>query len=96
MEGIVERVSVEDMAMTSLTITLSDDLAKIAEEQGLLTTAALEAYVLEKVRTNGKPTNYPSGFDVRLQGAAAPELMGSVKYHGDIVGPFFEEWGETP
>ena len=78
--------------MTNLTITLSDDLAKIAEEQGLLTTAALEAYVLEKARKNAESVAYPPGFDVQLRGAAAPELMGSVKCHGDIVGPFFEEW----
>ena len=85
--------------MTSLTITLPDDLAKIAEEQGLLTTAALQAYVLEKAWKNGKSADYPPGFDMQLRGAAAPELMGSVKYHGDIVGPFFEEWeggGEKP
>ena len=78
--------------MTNLTITLPDDLAKIAEEQGLLTTAALEAYVLEKAQKNGKSVDDPPGFDRRLRGKAAPELMGSVKYRGNIVGPFFDEW----
>jgi prevent-host-death family protein len=31
---------------------------------------------------------------VPTEGADKPTLKGSVTYHGDIVAPFFEEWGE--
>jgi len=82
--------------MTTVTLELPEEVAKIAQERGLLSTAAIEAYVRGQVHEDAGDETYPPGFDMRLKGAAAPDLMGSVKYHGDIVGPFFEEWGEKP
>ena len=82
--------------MTSLTITLSDELAKIAEEQGLLTTDAIEAYVREKAREAGGKVVYPPGFDERLYGAAAPELVGTAHCVGDIVAPLGIKWEAAP
>jgi hypothetical protein len=35
---------------------------------------------------------YPPGFDSRLIGAVNPELLGTVKIVGDIIGPFHDEW----
>ena len=82
--------------MTTLTITLPDDLAKVAEQQGLLTTAAIEAYVREKARLDADEMEYPPGFDPRLRGKASPELMGSVQYLGDIVTPLDLKWNAMP
>ena len=38
----------------------------------------------------------PARFDPRLRGKVSPKLFGRGKVVGDIVGPFFEEWGENP
>ena len=78
--------------MTTLTITLPDDLAKIAQEKGLLSPLAIEAYVRGCILKNNENEEYPPGFDPRLHGAASPELMGTVKYHGDIVTPIDIKW----
>ena len=78
--------------MTSLTITLPDELAKVAEERGLLSPGAFEAYVRGQLQGDAENEVYPPGFDVRFKGAAAPELMGTVKYHGDIVAPLGVKW----
>jgi len=78
--------------MTTLTITLPDDLAKIAQEKGLLSPIAFETYVRGQLQKNSECAEYPPGFDTRLRGAASPELMGTVKYHGDIVAPIGIKW----
>ena len=78
--------------MTSLTITLPDDVAKIAEAQGLLTTAAIEAYVLEKVKKNEDAIEYPRGFDLRLKGAVNPAAYRRGRILGDIISPIDLEW----
>ena len=82
--------------MTTLTITLPDEVAKIAEKQGLLTAAAIEAYVREKAQLDTGETEYPPGFDPRLRGKASPDLMGSVQYLGDIVAPLDLKWNAMP
>jgi len=82
--------------MTTLTITLPDDLAKTVQEKGLLSPTAIEAYVREKITTSDESDKCPPGFDHRLRGAASPELMGTVKYHGDIVTPLDIKWKAVP
>jgi len=82
--------------MTTLTITLPDDLAKIAREKGLLSPIAMEAYVRGQILESDGNEEYPPGFDPRLLGAASPELMGTVKYHGDIVDPLDIKWKAVP
>ena len=78
--------------MTTLTITLPDDLAKIAQDNGLLSPVAIEAYVRGHILENSGNEKYQQGFDPQLRGAASPELMGTVKYHGDIVAPSGIKW----
>jgi hypothetical protein len=78
--------------MTNLTITLSDDVAKIAQANGLLTTAALEAYVLEKAMKTEEAAEYPPGFDSRLIGAVCPSAYRRGQIIGDIVSPLNEKW----
>ena len=73
--------------MTTLTITLPDDLAKIAQDKGLLSSIAIEAYLRGHIPENKEDARCLQGFDPRLRGAASPELMGTVKYHSDIVAP---------
>ena len=78
--------------MAMLTITLPDDLSKIAWEKDLFSPLAIETYVRGQLMKNSEETEYPPGFDPRLRGAASPELMGTVKYHGDIVAPINIKW----
>jgi hypothetical protein len=82
--------------MTTLKITLPDDLARIAQEKGLLSTVAIEAYLRRQISENSENGEYPPGFDIRLRGAAAPELMGTVTYYGDIVAPLDIKWEAVP
>jgi hypothetical protein len=35
---------------------------------------------------------YPPGFPERLKGKVSPKLYGKGTIHGDIIGPFYEEW----
>jgi len=78
--------------MTNLTITLPDDLAEIAKAQGLLTTAAFEAYILEKAKAIGDTAEYPPGFDPRLKGAVNPAAYRQGRILGDIVSPINVAW----
>jgi hypothetical protein len=82
--------------MTTLTITLPADLARIAQEKGLLSPVAIEAYLRGQISENNEKGKYPPGFDIRLRGAAAPELMGTVQYQGDIVAPLDIKWEAIP
>ena len=67
-------------AMTTLTITLPDEVAELAKAKGLLSTAAIEAYVRGQIRESSGDGEFPPGFDPRLRGKASPELLGSVQY----------------
>ena len=88
--------------MTSLTITVPDELAKIAEKKGLLSpVAATELFckaILREAENDAEEGDdaLPAGFDPRLRGKVSPKLFGRGKVVGDIIGPFFEEWGENP
>jgi len=78
--------------MTDLTITLSDEVARIAQAQGLLTTSALETYVLENAKVSEEAVEYPPGFDPRFIGAVNPAAYGRGKILGDIISPIDVEW----
>jgi hypothetical protein len=78
--------------MANLTITLPDDIAEIAQAQGLLTAAAFEAYILEKSGASGGDAEYPPGFDPRLRGAVNPAIYRQGRILGDIVSPVDAEW----
>jgi hypothetical protein len=78
--------------MTSLTITLPDEVAKLAEEQGLLSATAFETYILEKTRKAEDAVEYPPGFDMRLKGAVNPDAYGRGQILGDIESPIPVEW----
>ncbi len=80
--------------MTSLTITLPEDLAAQAKAKGLLSAAAIVTLLREKVGTN--ELGRPPEFDPRLEGAVDPAMLGRGRIVGDIVGPFHDEWGDKP
>jgi len=46
-----------------------------------------------EINMSGK--KYPPDFDIRLTGAASPDLYGKGEVLGDIIGPFHEEWGDV-
>ncbi len=77
--------------MTTITITLPDDLAEKAREQGLLSPAMIESYVRDRLQEAGAE----AVFDPRLEGLVNPAAFGRGKINGDIVGPFHEVWGES-
>lgn len=77
--------------MTTVTITLPEDLVERAEAKGLLSSAAIEAYVrekLEKARGNDE-------FDPCVEGLVNPAAYRKGEILGDIIGPFHEEWGDA-
>ncbi len=77
--------------MTTITITLPDDLAKKAGEQGLLSSTAIESYVRDRLQE----TDDDAAFDPRLEGLVNPAAFRKGKINGDIVGPFHEVWGDA-
>lgn len=84
--------------MTVLTISLPDDVAKLAEMNGILSQAAITALVSEAVlkvaanRGQDSGVPLPMGFDSRLKGKVSPELFGRGKVLGDIVSPLDVRW----
>ena len=52
----------------------------------------MEAYVRENIWKDNEDEEYPPGFDMRLKGAASPELRGAITCLGDIVAPLDLKW----
>lgn len=85
--------------MTTIMITLPDELAKRAKERGLLSPSAIESYVRDKLKeTEGSEPIAGRETDKELDSALAelvnPGAFRRGKILGDIVGPFHDEWGE--
>ena len=78
--------------MASLTVTLSDEMASIAEAKGLLTASALEAYVRGHISGDAGETEYPPGFDPCLKGAVNPAAFRRGQVLGDIISPIEAKW----
>jgi len=80
--------------MTELTITLPDDLAEIAQKQGLLDTPALEIYIRQNAiaKVSIDDLEYPPDFPPFLKGKVHPGAFRKAKIIGDIVSPIDVEW----
>jgi len=78
--------------MTNLTITLPDDLAEIAQAQGLLSTKALEAYIRGNAKISIDNSEYPPDFPPFLKGIVNPAAFRRGKILGDIISPIDVEW----
>lgn len=86
--------------MTTITIILPDELVEQAKAKGLLSSAAIESYVRDKLRevdaggqVDELPNNIP--LDPRLEGLVNPAAFRKGKITGDVIGPFHEEWEES-
>ncbi len=93
--------------MTTITITLPDDLAEEARAKGLLSSAAIESYLrarlhrLDDEEEESRPNELledkvfeSAEFDPQREGAVNPAMEGKGKALGDIVGPFQDTPGE--
>lgn len=86
--------------MTTITITLPDELVERARAKGLLSPAAIEAYVRGKLQEQGgdhpdDESGTGNAFDPTLiEGLVNPAAFRKGTILGDIVGPFCGEWGE--
>ncbi len=83
--------------MTTITITLPDDLAQQAKEKGLLSSTALTHIIGEAVKSGESsscedPAIYPPGFDPLLAGAVNPSAFNRGKIVGDVVSPLEMAW----
>ena len=80
--------------MTTITIplTLPDGLAARAKAKGLLSSAAIEAYLHERLREDESYEQLPEGFDHRLKGLVDPVLYRRGEIYGDIVTSIGEKW----
>ena len=89
--------------MATLTITLPDEMAKIAEERGLLSPPAFEAYVrgqlreieearLRKDKQEDGIDEESFDFDPVKKGFVNPAAYGRGWIVGDIESPIDVEW----
>ncbi len=86
--------------MTTITITLPDDLAKQAEEKGLLSQTAIESYVRDRlqekdVEEDANQEDEAIGIDLVREGLVNPITFKKGTIVGDIIGPFHDVWGEA-
>ena len=84
--------------MATLIINLPVDLAQKAESKGLLSEAAMVAFLrhalsgeVEETHDGGDDRG-TQGFDPRFRGKASPGLVGSVRENGDITQPLDAPW----
>ena len=87
--------------MTTITITLPDDLAKQAEEKGLLSQTAIESYVRDRLQETDAAVEAEQahdddiGVDLVREGLVNPVTFKKGTIVGDIIGPFHDVWGEA-
>jgi hypothetical protein len=81
--------------MVSIVLELPKWLMEEAKEKGVLTSAEYETFVRRRL-LELDDTVYPPDFPSFLKGSVSPDMYGTVKTNGDIIGPFYEEWGMKP
>ncbi|MDR3341959.1 MAG: hypothetical protein LBT14_04070 [Treponema sp.] len=79
--------------MATVVLELPDFLVDKAKARGLLSSKLYERFIRKGlIETDVYPPNFPP----ELRGVVLPELYGKGKILGDIIGPFYEEWGMKP
>jgi hypothetical protein len=83
--------------MTTITITLPEDLAKQAKAKGLLSSSALAHIIGEAVRrgedgVSESQPGFPPALDSRLRGAVNPRAFNRGAITGDVVSPLGIAW----
>ncbi len=83
--------------MTTITVTLPDDLAEQAKARGLLSSTALMRILGEAIQHGESAalehsSVYPPDFDPRLKGAVNPLAFKRGTITGDIISPLDIAW----
>ncbi len=85
--------------MTTITVTLPDELAKKAEAQGLLSEDSLVMLITEAVESATVHTEKVDAdftdVDPRIKDLVNPAALKTGTITGDIIGPFHEVWEES-
>jgi hypothetical protein len=79
--------------MATVVLELPDFLLGKAKEKGLLSSDEYEKFIKGRL---WDLMEYPPDFPPELIGKVNPEIYGKGKINGDIIGPFYEEWGMKP
>ncbi|MDR3341180.1 MAG: hypothetical protein LBT14_00050 [Treponema sp.] len=79
--------------MATVILELSDFLVAQAKERGLLSSKLYEYFIRKGLLHTDV---YPPDFPFELRGIVSPKLYGKGQILGDIIGPFYEEWGMKP
>jgi hypothetical protein len=83
--------------MASIVLEVPDWLLEEAKQKGILNSDEYESFLRDRLlELKDDDTEYPSGFPPELKGAVHPDLYGKGEITGDIIGPFYEEWGMKP
>lgn len=84
--------------MTTITVTLPDDLAKKAKAKGLLSEVSLVMLITAAVENDDvQPEKMDPDFtdvDPRVKDLVNPAAFRKGMITGDIIGPFNEVWEE--
>jgi hypothetical protein len=81
--------------MATVVLELPDWLLEKAKKKGVLSSDEYETFVRRRL-LELDDTVYPPDFPSFLKGAVHPDLYGKGEITGDIIGPFYEEWGMKP
>ncbi|MDR3341963.1 MAG: hypothetical protein LBT14_04090 [Treponema sp.] len=81
--------------MATVVLELPDFLMEEAKQKGVLSSDEYETFIRRRL-LELDDTEYPPDFPSFLKGAVHPDLYGKGKINGDIIGPFYEEWGMKP
>lgn len=85
--------------MTTITVTLPDELAKKAKAKGLLSEDSLVMLITEAVESDDvQPEEVAADFtnvDPRVKDLVNPAAFRKGTITGDIIGPFHEVWEES-
>jgi hypothetical protein len=81
--------------MATIVLELPDFLADKAKEKGLLSSELYEDFIRRGLRATDA-TIYPPNFPAFLKGVVDPAMFRKGSIEGDIIGPFYEEWGMKP
>jgi hypothetical protein len=83
------------MDMVSIVLEVPKWLMEKAMKKGILNSDEYETFLRHRL-LELDDTEYPPDFPSFLKGGVDPEMYGKVKTNGDIIGPFYEEWGMKP
>jgi hypothetical protein len=81
--------------MATVVLEVPDWLMEEAKKKGILSSDEYETFLRRRL-LELDDTEYPSDFPSFLKGGVKPEMYNKGTINGDIIGPFYEEWGMKP